>query len=84
MTYEKLGEIAKQVIIKVMREGEKSYPDNDFLERSTWHHYEHAKAHFYNYQLSDYKDMEEIEHALTRIAIILVKGRNEHAKRNSS
>lgn len=76
MTYSELGELAKQAVIKVMQEGEKKHPKNDFMKRRISEHNDHAVKHIQIYNCSDLTKSEEIyeiTHAMTRLAIILAK-----------
>ena len=71
MTYEQLADLAAKTIIKVMQEGEAKHPENDYMEREIKEHHRRAFHHIMKSRLS--KDKDELEHALTRIAIILAK-----------
>ena len=75
MDYNKLGNLASEVITKVMKDGEEKYPDNDFMKRPLSEHYDHAIEHLLSF-MKGY-DTEDLEHALTRLTIILAKARKE-------
>jgi len=70
--YRKLADIAFYTVMKVMEEGKKTHPEDDFISRRESEHLEHARDHLRNYGTN--YDREELEHALTRIAIMLIKG----------
>jgi hypothetical protein len=77
--YDHLGELAKQVVLRTMQEGEATHPANDFMERPMEEHCEHGHEHIWN----AYVDMctcnnktqikDELEHALARVVILLAK-----------
>lgn len=81
MTYEQLGELAKQVVIKVMQEGEITHPENDFMERDVLDHHCHLGEHVENVSKiiltatknEDSKFIYEITHIMARAVIILAK-----------
>ena len=47
--YEALGELAKQIVIRTMQEGEKTHPDGDWRDKTAAHHAGHAYAHIDTY-----------------------------------
>jgi hypothetical protein len=74
--YKQLGDLAKEIVIKVMEENRPSYPKDDFLFRPLKEHYDHCRDHIRNYGTN--YDPEELEHAITRIAIMLAKIRADN------
>lgn len=81
MTYDKLSALAADTVRKVMREGELTYPANDFMDRPISEHYDHASDHILSYAEEFCTNpREELEHALTRIVIILAKMKLEEGK----
>jgi hypothetical protein len=70
--YERLGELAKQTVIRTMQEGEQTHPGQEWLKIPTSEHYIHAQHHMTDWY---YKDTSEdhIGHAITRLVMILSK-----------
>ena len=64
--YEKLGELAKQIVIATMQEGEQTHPGNEW---QTADHIDHAMQHLYLHHNGDTTE-DHIGHALTRCVII--------------
>jgi len=71
MDYCTIAVSAAIAIMRTMAEGEKKYPKNDYMDRPTQEHYDHVLEHMRQYKVS--RDSDELEHALTRIAIMLMK-----------
>jgi hypothetical protein len=72
--YDQLGELAKQVVIRTMQEGEVTHPANDFMDKMLTEHCDHALDHLYEWEKEFCQNPKnELEHALTRVAIMLVK-----------
>lgn len=74
--YEQLGNLAKEIVIKVMEEGRPSYPKDDFLFRPLKEHYDHEREHTRNFATNF--DPSELEHALVRNVIMLAKIRADY------
>ena len=83
MTYDKLADLAAKTIIKVMQEGEVKHPENDYMDRPLTEHAKHAALHAQNawsgmvFGFTGYDLKDELEHALTRLAIVLAKMEGE-------
>jgi len=73
MNYAELADIAKYAVLKVMNEGEATYPRNDFMDRPFADHAEHALQHIYNLTDTGLDRKVELEHALTRLTIMLAQ-----------
>jgi hypothetical protein len=72
--YDHLGELAKQAVICTMQKGELTHPVNDFMSRAFTEHYDHALEHLYECEKEFCENpKDELEHALTRVTILLVK-----------
>ena len=71
MNYKELGDLASEVITKVMRDGENKYPNNDFMKRSLTDHYDHAVDHIISFRKGC--GLDDLEHAITRLVIIRAK-----------
>lgn len=81
--YDQLGELAKQIVIRVMQEGEPTHPVNDFMNRQLQDHANHAKTHLetawkdivyvINGGLTKDELKVELEHTLARVTIMLAK-----------
>lgn len=65
--------VADCAIERTMREGEAKYPDNQWETRSDTADAQHAIIHLVQY-LGD-RRIDDLEHALTRVAIILKRRR---------
>jgi hypothetical protein len=73
--YEKLGEIAKQIVIQTMIEGEKEHGADGWNDEAILSHVNHARHHTddrYTEMMTEEKHNNEdhIAHALTRCAMI--------------
>jgi hypothetical protein len=77
--YDQLGELAKQVVIRTMQEGEATHPANDFMDRHIEEHIKHARKHIgmawgnIVYSISGINARDELEHVLARVTILLAK-----------
>jgi hypothetical protein len=67
--YERLGELAKQIVIQTMLEGEQTHPDNEWQTVSIETHLYHATLHELKQATGDTSE-DHIAHALTRLAMI--------------
>lgn len=67
--YIKLAQIAYDTVLRTMREGEKTHPDNDWQDVDKIDHLCHANHHIIDYIAND-KSADHIAHALTRCAMI--------------
>jgi hypothetical protein len=65
--YERLGELAKQIVIQTMIEGER--PGNDYMSKSSLYHLRHAAIHLIKYAILR-RDID-LRHGLARLAMIL-------------
>jgi hypothetical protein len=81
MTYKQLAQLAHDVTLKTMLSGVKKYPDNDYMYRPIKEHRDHAHAHMRMFDTTF--DRKELEHALTRIAIMLAKLRDENESKGT-
>jgi hypothetical protein len=54
-----------------MEEGSKKYPDDTYMQVPIKTHMEHLRKHIRDYD--NMQDIEDLEHALTRMVIVLAK-----------
>jgi hypothetical protein len=66
--YERLGELAKQIVIQTMTEGEKTHPGNGYISKSSLYHLRHAIVHLIKYAILR-RDID-LRHGLTRLVIM--------------
>ena len=76
MNYKQLSQLAYDTVLKTMLEGTKTHPDDDYMHRPFLEDYNHTKEHIRKYSLN--VDTVELEHAMTRIVIMLAKLRDEN------
>ncbi len=83
-TYEQLGELAKQTVIRVMQEGEAAHPANDWQDKPAGEHFRHADKHMFMYLQGDASE-DHIAHALTRLAMIkYLEANHEQVERQTN
>lgn len=72
--YERLGELAKQIVIRTMQEGEQTHPGNEWQTASIQHHTVRMEAHAIkacNHRVKfEPENEDDIAHCLTRCAMI--------------
>ena len=69
--YRRIADVAFYTVMKTMVEGEKQHPDNPYRHKPLLDDIEHAIVHLKRYKKKN--DVEDLEHALTRCGIALVK-----------
>ena len=62
---------------KVMVEGEKKYPDNDWRDRDPIEHLDHAHAHVESLWLGVGDDIENASHTIARLLMWLEKAKEQ-------
>jgi hypothetical protein len=76
MKYSALGDLAKRAVEKVMREGEAKYPNGEGIRKNN--HWRRALIHLIKWLI--WRRRVDLEHAMTRIAILLSKIKSEGEK----
>lgn len=75
MTHEQLAKLAYDTVLKIMSDNETIHPGNVWEKLTYKEHREHAINHLLEDIAGDESE-PHIEHALTRIAMMLAKAQN--------